>query len=482
MNHYQTLQVDRAASQEVIEAAYRRLAKMFHPDVNSSPDANQKMLAINEAYNVLRDPSKRAAYDYALAAAESASSSSADRYASAGTSAEQQRDDGESGSNQYDYSNSDPGFPVHCMGCGRSDASLRLAAFPYVVSVVLVTFRRSWGGVYCQDCRHKESAKAKFISFLFGWWGIPFGFFYTLGTLFGSNEGIVPPRENAAYLRALGIWFIGNRENVEAESALSASLGYEWDEVTAQIHRKVAGPKPAPNAKPQSERAGKSTFQSVVILVSAFTISVAILGGVAVLAESLTQGNSVIAIAAVSTPQAPALTQASISERTPAAPLQPTPFEVPRGPWKTYTNSEIGFTAHIPQRYEAAVSEPPDKGSSSSVVFRDSAAKPPYSPVIGTYSYTAELSEADMLAYLKDMLGSYSVVEPPALKSINGYPAVTATFEDFTSDRTKVRVMVALIQGETRLYSIAVWDLADKVKEIEWYFDNYVARFKVQND
>jgi DnaJ-class molecular chaperone len=63
MNHYQTLQVDRAASPEVIDAAYRRLAKIFHPDVNTSPDASQKMRDINEAHSVLRDPSKRSAYD-----------------------------------------------------------------------------------------------------------------------------------------------------------------------------------------------------------------------------------------------------------------------------------------------------------------------------------------------------------------------------------------------------------------------------------
>lgn len=47
-NYYQTLQVDANASVEVIEAAYRRLARMYHPDLNPSPDAVPMMQRINE--------------------------------------------------------------------------------------------------------------------------------------------------------------------------------------------------------------------------------------------------------------------------------------------------------------------------------------------------------------------------------------------------------------------------------------------------
>ena len=48
--YYHILQVDPAASPEVIEAAYRRLARKYHPDVNNSPDTVRQMQAINEAY------------------------------------------------------------------------------------------------------------------------------------------------------------------------------------------------------------------------------------------------------------------------------------------------------------------------------------------------------------------------------------------------------------------------------------------------
>ena len=62
-DYYHILQVDSAAEQEVIEAAYKRLAIKYHPDKNSSPDAKQRMQELNEAYGILRDPVTRAKYD-----------------------------------------------------------------------------------------------------------------------------------------------------------------------------------------------------------------------------------------------------------------------------------------------------------------------------------------------------------------------------------------------------------------------------------
>jgi hypothetical protein len=62
-SHYSVLQVDPAAEQEVIEAAYRRLSRKYHPDVNSSPEASERMRAINAAYATLSTPSRRAIYD-----------------------------------------------------------------------------------------------------------------------------------------------------------------------------------------------------------------------------------------------------------------------------------------------------------------------------------------------------------------------------------------------------------------------------------
>ncbi|MBA2382097.1 MAG: J domain-containing protein [Chloroflexi bacterium] len=60
---YKILQVDSEAEDEVIQAAYRRLAQKYHPDVAATPEAAARMSAINAAWEVLRDPARRAAHD-----------------------------------------------------------------------------------------------------------------------------------------------------------------------------------------------------------------------------------------------------------------------------------------------------------------------------------------------------------------------------------------------------------------------------------
>jgi len=62
-DYYEVLGVHRGCTEEEIKAAYRRLAKQYHPDVNKEPGAEERFKEINEAYEVLSDPQKRAAYD-----------------------------------------------------------------------------------------------------------------------------------------------------------------------------------------------------------------------------------------------------------------------------------------------------------------------------------------------------------------------------------------------------------------------------------
>jgi curved DNA-binding protein CbpA len=62
---YKVLQVDPEAERDVIEAAYKRLARKYHPDVSLEPGTVERMVQINQAWELLRDPVRRAAVDRA---------------------------------------------------------------------------------------------------------------------------------------------------------------------------------------------------------------------------------------------------------------------------------------------------------------------------------------------------------------------------------------------------------------------------------
>lgn len=62
-DYYQIMGIARDATQDDIKRAYRKLARKYHPDVSKEPGAEARFKEIGEAYEVLKDPEKRAAYD-----------------------------------------------------------------------------------------------------------------------------------------------------------------------------------------------------------------------------------------------------------------------------------------------------------------------------------------------------------------------------------------------------------------------------------
>jgi curved DNA-binding protein CbpA len=87
-DHYEVLQVDPRADPEVIRAAYRVLARKYHPDHGGDP---QRMIALNDAWDVLGSPERRVAYDATRAPRPSARPSPAPATASAGAAAPESR-------------------------------------------------------------------------------------------------------------------------------------------------------------------------------------------------------------------------------------------------------------------------------------------------------------------------------------------------------------------------------------------------------
>jgi hypothetical protein len=244
---YEILGLSSHATAAEIKRAYRELAKTFHPDVSSSADASRRMQEINSAYGLIGDPIKRAEYDQM-------------QQMRAAQTPEQQRT-----SNVH----------VTCARCGKVDASLRVSTFTTVWSFLVMSFYRGWSYILCARCRTITSLRYNLQVLIFGWWGIPFGIYWTLKFLIQNGIGGHQPTDNnAALLAIVGQNLINLGDYAEAEKALISSLHLKEDPAVAillQIAKKQSGySRPPSITKRLSRLEAHPVFYNLTLVVLFF--------------------------------------------------------------------------------------------------------------------------------------------------------------------------------------------------------------------
>lgn len=125
-----------------------------------------------------------------------------------------------------------------CSVCGRQDETLRAVVYPFVFSLLIVTFRRALAGVWCRTHRNLRLALASTITATAGWFGIPFGFFFTpLALLKLAQGGQQPADLNADMLRDVAALKLQEGDGPAAVRCLEASLRYrDTPTVRASLH------------------------------------------------------------------------------------------------------------------------------------------------------------------------------------------------------------------------------------------------------
>ncbi len=129
-----------------------------------------------------------------------------------------------------------PDMPPACEICGRQDETLRLVSYPYVISALVMTFRRNFAGLWCWRHRMLYLALASLITGALGWLGIPFGFIYTPAALYTLSRGGDMPRDaNVDLLKRLTKLKLDTGEVQSARRIVEEALRLRDDSQTRQV-------------------------------------------------------------------------------------------------------------------------------------------------------------------------------------------------------------------------------------------------------
>lgn len=185
--YYAALGLTPKADAEAIKVAFRKKAKDLHPDRNPAADAGKRFNDLNEAYQTLSDPSKRTAYDKLAPPPKPEASPSKQ---SKKTKSRVHTPPDTALSSEF----------VACSTCGKVTAQPRYVVFEEVRGRVFKTLRTPIHGVFCNPCAERHALRATFVTWMQGWWAIPFGPIFTIAALVRNLFGGIKPKEANAKL------------------------------------------------------------------------------------------------------------------------------------------------------------------------------------------------------------------------------------------------------------------------------------------
>ncbi|MDE2628572.1 MAG: DnaJ domain-containing protein [Burkholderiales bacterium] len=164
--YYSILGLQAQATPALIRAAYRVRAMELHPDRNRDPSATREFQKLQEAFDVLSDPAKRAAYDRVGQPAQAPAAS-----------------DAAPGPRDTDSAPPEKRWePILCSRCNAQSALPRFRVFYSVRSFLVTSIKKPHQGVYCSKCEVKIATQDTLTTLIIGWWSV-YGFFWTIEAL-----------------------------------------------------------------------------------------------------------------------------------------------------------------------------------------------------------------------------------------------------------------------------------------------------------